>query len=131
MIANALKENPNMKLTYFSAGRDRLENKGIKSLAEAFKQMGSLQVIEVPQNGIKKEGMMALMECLKYNADNIREIYVHDNWIKNEAVDLLAEFILKAKTLKVLNISDSTMGSESVYLVVSALAQSKACETLE
>ena len=40
---------------------------------------------------------MALMECLKYNADHIREVYIHDNWIKNEAVDLLAEFILRAK----------------------------------
>jgi hypothetical protein len=29
---------------------------------------GSLEVIEVPQNGIKKDGMMALLEALKANA---------------------------------------------------------------
>lgn len=33
MIANALKENSEMKLKQFSAGRDRLENKGITALA--------------------------------------------------------------------------------------------------
>ena len=48
MIANALKENKDLKLVQFSAGRDRLENKGITALAGVFKEMGSLEVIEVP-----------------------------------------------------------------------------------
>ena len=42
MIANALKENKDLKLEQFSAGRDRLENKGIKALAEVFSEMKSL-----------------------------------------------------------------------------------------
>lgn len=48
MIANALKENKDLRLVHFSAGRDRLENKGITALAAVFKEMGSLEVIEVP-----------------------------------------------------------------------------------
>jgi hypothetical protein len=48
MIANALHENKDLKLTSFSAGRDRLENKGITALAGVFKEMKSLEVIEVP-----------------------------------------------------------------------------------
>ena len=48
MIANALKENRELKLVQFSAGRDRLENKGITALASVFKEMASLEVIEVP-----------------------------------------------------------------------------------
>jgi len=48
MIANALKENPKMRLVHFAAGRDRLENKGITALAGVFKEMGSLEIIEVP-----------------------------------------------------------------------------------
>ena len=64
MIGLALLENKNMKLTHFSAGRDRLENKGIIALAAAFKNMKSLKVIDVPQNGIKKEGMYALLDAL-------------------------------------------------------------------
>lgn len=33
MIAQAMNKNPNLRLTHFHAGRDRLENPGIKALA--------------------------------------------------------------------------------------------------
>ena len=68
MIADALAENKDLKLVQFSAGRDRLENLGITSLAQVFSQMKSLEVIEVPQNGIKKDGMLALIDALRENA---------------------------------------------------------------
>ena len=48
MIANALKENKDLRLVQFSAGRDRLENKGITALAAVFKEMKSLEVLEIP-----------------------------------------------------------------------------------
>jgi hypothetical protein len=48
MIADVLAANKELKLKQFSAGRDRLENKGILALAEVFKNMGSLEIIEVP-----------------------------------------------------------------------------------
>ena len=44
--------------------------------------MGSLEILEVPQNGIKKDGMIALLEALKANSQTLREVYLHDNWIK-------------------------------------------------
>jgi Ran GTPase-activating protein (RanGAP) involved in mRNA processing and transport len=96
MIANALKENKDLKLVHFSAGRDRLENKGITALAAVFKEMGSLEVIEIPQNGIKKDGMLAFLDALKSNASTLRELYIHDNWIKGEAGDKLVEFVVRA-----------------------------------
>lgn len=98
MIAEALRQNTGLRLVQFSAGRDRLENKGITALAQVFRDMaGSLEVVEVPQNGIKLEGMIQLLEALKANAHTLREVYVHDNWIKGEACKRLAEFFLKAK----------------------------------
>lgn len=48
MIASALSQNPDMKLVHFAAGRDRLENKGATALAAVFKQMGSLEILDVP-----------------------------------------------------------------------------------
>ena len=49
MIANVLLENKDLKLSHFSAGRDRLENKGITALARFFKEhAGNLEVLEVP-----------------------------------------------------------------------------------
>jgi Ran GTPase-activating protein (RanGAP) involved in mRNA processing and transport len=89
MIADALAENKDLKLAQFSAGRDRLENKGITALAQVFGQMKSLEVIEVPQNGIKEAGMLALLEALKENAQTIREVCIHDNWIKSSAAEKL------------------------------------------
>ena len=131
MIANALKENKALKLSHFSAGRDRLENKGISSLAEAFKQMGSLEVIEVPQNGIKKDGMLALLLSLKENTETLREININDNWIKQEAVDRLVEVLFRVKKLEKLNISDSNMGNKAVLMVMRAIKDSVAFETLK
>jgi len=96
LIANALRENSELKLTHFAAGRDRLENKGITAIAGVFKDMKSLEVIEVPQNGIKKDGMMALLDAFIANAETLREVYIHDNWVKTEAVEKLAEFLLRA-----------------------------------
>jgi hypothetical protein len=39
---------------------------------------------------------VALLEALKANAESLKEVYLHDNWIKGEAVDRLAEFIIRA-----------------------------------
>jgi len=60
MIADAMSQNADLKLTHFHAGRDRLENKGITALAKVFESQKSLHEICVPQNGIKDEGMTAL-----------------------------------------------------------------------
>ena len=65
MVANALAENKGLKLTQFHAGRDRLENKGITALAHVFKEMGSLEEVHVPQNGIKDSGMRELILALQ------------------------------------------------------------------
>lgn len=93
--------------------------------------MGSLEVLEVPQNGIKKDGMVALMEALKANAQSLRELHLNDNWVKAEAVEGLATFILASQKLERLNISDSTMGTEGVVLVVKAFAASPSAATLK
>jgi Ran GTPase-activating protein (RanGAP) involved in mRNA processing and transport len=83
--------------------------------------MASLEILEVPQNGIKKDGMVALLDALKANSHSLREVYLHDNWIKVDAIDRLVEFILKARTLEILNVSDSTMGTEGALLLANAL----------
>ena len=125
MIAEALGSNKELHLVHFAAGRDRLENKGITALAKVFKEMGSLEIIEIPQNGIKKDGMVALFDALKANADTLREVHLHDNWIKGEAVERLVEFVLRAKKLEVLNVSDSTMGSHSAFLLIKAMSEAE------
>lgn len=65
--------------------------------------------------------MLALIDSFIANSDTLKEIYIHDNWVKNEAVDKMVDFILRAKVLEKLNISDSDMGSEAVFRVIKAL----------
>ena len=64
MIAAALTRNESLKLKDFEAGRNRLEDKGITALANIFAQMNSLEVVHVPQNDIKDEGMNILLSNL-------------------------------------------------------------------
>jgi Ran GTPase-activating protein (RanGAP) involved in mRNA processing and transport len=56
---------------------------------------------------------------------------INDNWIKEEAVSKLAEFIFKSRGLESLNISDSDMGSSNVALIVWALSDSPSVSTLK
>lgn len=44
----------------FVLGRSRLETRGAAAVGEAFKRMGSLRVIAMPQNGIRRPGIAAL-----------------------------------------------------------------------
>jgi len=67
--------------------------------------------------------MIALLDALKSNSQTLREVYLHDNWIKQEAIDRLVEFILRAESLERLNISDSTMGTNGALLLAKAIAE--------
>ena len=69
--------------------------------------------------------MVALLTALKANGDTVREVHIHDNWIKGEAVDRLVEFVLSARKLECLNVSDSTMGTDAAVLVVKAMSTSQ------
>ena len=68
--------------------------------------------------------MLALMEALKENSETLKEVFVHDNWIKQEAVHKVVELLFRARNLEKLNISDSDMGNDSVLLVIRALKES-------
>ena len=67
--------------------------------------------------------MIALLDALKSNAETLREVYLHDNWIKQEAIDRLVEFILHSRSLERLNISDSTMGTNGALLLAKAISE--------
>lgn len=59
-------------------GRNRQENVGATALAEAFKELGTLEEIVMPQNGIKLDGILALAEAFKHNK-NLKIVNLNDN----------------------------------------------------
>ena len=95
MIAEALRANTELKLKHFEAGRDRLESKGISALAAEFSRMGSLEVVHVPQNGIKEEGMSMLLESLASGCQKLRVLRINDNWLKKGSAKPLFKLILQ------------------------------------
>jgi Ran GTPase-activating protein 1 len=121
LIAEGLKKNPNIKLEVFAAGRDRLENPGIIELAQVFGQMQSLRKISVPQNGIRKEGMVALFRNLINNPE-LQIIEINDNYLNDEeAYQALSACIENLNYLAVVNIGDCMLGDKGCTSVVSAL----------
>ena len=63
--ANAIRDNKRFQLKTFVAGRNRLENPGATALAKAFKTIGTLEHISIPQNGIRPEGIIELADSLE------------------------------------------------------------------
>ena len=51
------------------AGRNRLENGSSKAFAAAFAALGSLVEVRMPQNGIRMEGIEAIVTALRKNPD--------------------------------------------------------------
>ena len=121
LIAEGLKKNPLIKLEVFSAGRDRLENPGIIELAQVFGQMQSLRKISIPQNGIKKEGMVALFRNLLNNPE-LQILEVNDNYLNDpEAFEALSACIENLNYLAVVNIGDCMIGDSGASKVLNAL----------
>ena len=117
MIAAALSECKGMVLEEFRAGRDRLEDKGALVLADFFEKMGSLKVVEIPQNGIREEGMLALFRALKKNP-HLLHVNIQDNYIGAEQSEDLISFVAWAQHLRTLNIGDVQISGKTAIKVM-------------
>lgn len=49
-------------------GRNRLENGSSEAFADAFSALGTLEEVRMPQNGIRMEGIEAIVGGLRKNA---------------------------------------------------------------
>lgn len=57
-LAKLTRDNgQKLMLKEFICGRNRLEVPGTQALAAVFEDLGTLEVIEIPQNGIQPEGL--------------------------------------------------------------------------
>lgn len=65
-------------LRVFVCGRNRLEYEGAKAISHSLKLMGSLEEIQMPQNGIRPNGIEFIAEACASNP-NLRTINFNDN----------------------------------------------------
>ncbi|XP_059047297.1 ran GTPase-activating protein 1 [Achroia grisella] len=110
LLAKALSTNPR-KLKVFIAGRNRLENEGSTALAKVFQQMGTLEEVAMPQNGIYHIGISALSEAFKLNP-NLSCLNLNDNTIGAKGAQAIADALPRLKNLKSINFGDCLLKSK-------------------
>ncbi|XP_026132527.1 ran GTPase-activating protein 1b isoform X1 [Carassius auratus] len=111
-----------LRLKVFIAGRNRLENDGAAALAKAFKLLGSLEEVHMPQNGINHLGITALATAIKHNP-NLQVLNLNDNTFTKRGSIAMAEAIRHLQCLKVINFGDCLVRSEGAIAIAGALRE--------
>nr|XP_058971510.1 ran GTPase-activating protein 1-like [Pocillopora verrucosa] len=109
-----------LQLQVFISGRNRLENPGAKSLAAAFETIGTLEEIQMPQNGILHEGVAALAEALKSNP-NLKILNLNDNTFTPKGAMAMAKVLPNLKNIEVINFGDCLVKTEGAKALAKSL----------
>jgi len=114
-----------LKLRVFIAGRNRLENPGAIALAEAFGRIGTLEEVQMPQNGIYHPGITALSEAFAKNPA-MRHINLNDNTFTAVGAKAMADNALPhLKNLQIMNFGDCLVRTEGALALASAVEASE------
>ncbi|XP_028397815.1 ran GTPase-activating protein 1-like [Dendronephthya gigantea] len=112
-----------LKLKVFVAGRNRLENEGATALAKAFKVIGSLEEISMPQNGINHAGVAALAGSFKSN-QGLKVVNLNDNTFTSKAAIAMSKILPSLPDLEVINFGDCLVKSKGAIAIAEALENS-------
>ena len=93
------------------------------ALAQVFKLMGSLEVVDMPQNGIYYEGLSALADAF-VNNPNLRILNISDNTFNKDSPKAMADALEKLQKLEVLNLGDCLLKTEGARLIAYAIKKS-------
>ncbi|CAD0207118.1 unnamed protein product [Chrysodeixis includens] len=118
LLAKALGARPR-KLKIFIAGRNRLENDGATALAKVFQNMGTLEELAMPQNGIYHVGISALSQAFKHNAQLAR-LNLNDNTVGAKGAAAIADALPNLKNLKSINFGDCLLKSKGAKALAKA-----------
>ncbi|XP_013775322.1 ran GTPase-activating protein 1-like [Limulus polyphemus] len=111
-------------LKVFVCGRNRLENEGAKAFASVFKALGTLEEVQMPQNGIYHEGIGALASALASNS-NLRHINLNDNTFTDKGAKAFAEALSSLQRLEVINFGDCLIKTQGAEALGKALMDSQ------
>merc|ERR1712002_298938 len=108
-------------LKVFISGRNRLEDEGSKALSKAFKILGSLEEITMPQNGIRPDGVAALAGAFQENK-NLKVVNINDNTCTESGAKAIAKCLQNLKNLQTLNVGDCLLKNGGALALAPALA---------
>ncbi|CAH1777387.1 unnamed protein product [Owenia fusiformis] len=109
-------------LKVFVSGRGRLENEGSTALAEAFKAMGTLEEVSMPQNGINHAGITALADAFASNK-NLKNINLNDNTFTEKGALSMAKALPHMQQLEVLNFGDCLVRTKGAAAIATSIKQ--------
>ncbi|CAH1266837.1 RANGAP1 [Branchiostoma lanceolatum] len=115
-------EGKPLALKVFISGRNRLENPGAKALSKAFKIIGTLEEVSMPQNGIQHQGITALAEAFSENK-NLRVVNLNDNIFTEKGAESMAKALPNMTNVEVINFGDCLLrsgGAEAIAKVISS-----------
>jgi len=112
-----------LQLKTFIAGRNRLENPGATALSKAFKQIGTLEEIQIPQNGIQHQGIAMMADCVRHSP-HLRHINLNDNTFTNKGAIAMAEAIKHIDSLEIINFGDCLVRTEGARKIAASLQTS-------
>ncbi|XP_072040661.1 ran GTPase-activating protein 1-like [Amphiura filiformis] len=113
-------EGKPLALKVFIAGRNRLENPGATALAEAFKTIGTLEEVAMPQNGINHEGITALAQAFQHSP-NLRIVNLNDNTFTAKGAISMAKGLKNLRKLEVINFGDCLVRTEGAEALADTL----------
>lgn len=117
---NAAAKGHASNLRTFVCGRNRLENGTSELLSEALAAHGQLEVVRLPQNGIRMEGIARLSAGLAKNA-NLRHLDLQDNTLTLPGSRALTAALASWPALTELNLSDCLLSRKGGILLSTAL----------
>ncbi|XP_041033826.1 ran GTPase-activating protein 1b isoform X1 [Carcharodon carcharias] len=109
-----------MALKVFIAGRNRLENEGAIALADAFKSIGTLEEVQMTQNGINHPGITALARAFTENP-HLRVINLNDNTFTEKGAIAMAETLKTLHEIEIINFGDCLVRSEGARAIAKAV----------
>ncbi|TMS32902.1 hypothetical protein L596_000695 [Steinernema carpocapsae] len=116
------KENGRtFQLKTFVAGRNRLENPRAFVIAQAFRMLGTLEEVEMHQDGINPDGIIALAGSLTHNK-NLRILNLCDNTFTARAAIKMADALKTLHKLEVINFSDCLCRDAGSTAILKALS---------
>ncbi|CEF66526.1 Ran GTPase-activating protein 1 [Strongyloides ratti] len=121
-LRKAIQKGKWLNLKTFIAGRNRLENTCAIAFSHAFKMIGTLEDIQIIQNGIWADGIRALADCFRFNP-NLRIIDLSDNTCTHRGAVALANVIPKLKELEKIVLGDCLCRDRGSLKIFRAIAK--------
>lgn len=117
------KSGQKMALKVFVCGRNRLEYEGCKAVSNTLKLIGTLEEIQMPQNGIRPNAIEFIADACASNP-NLRTINMNDNTFRSVGAEWMAKALSKCTNLEYINFGDCLLKSRGSLVLARALVLS-------